>query len=154
MATWAEFVGEAPDLAGRGARRLAVGVAWIATAAKDGSPRVHPFTPLIGGGRLLAFIGKHTVKYENLLREPRCAIHAVLGEDDEEFLVIGRAVLSDDWATQMQAAIEARKINMTSSNHAAFEFTVERVHWAVWKGLGTPDIRREAKAWRARHLES
>lgn len=148
MATWGEFASAAPDLAERGARRLSVGVAYIATAAKDGSPRVHPFTPLIGGGRLLAFVAKHTVKYANLLRDPRCAIHAVLGADDEEFLIVGRAVLSDDWATQMQAAVEARKINMTSRNHAAFEFMLERVHWAVWEGLGTPEIRRVAKAWR------
>ncbi len=149
MATWGEFASSAPDLAERGARRLSVGVAYIATTAKDGSPRVHPFTPLIGGGRLLAFVAKHTVKYGNLLRDPRCAIHAVLGTDDEEFLIVGRAVLSDDWATQMQGAVEARKINMTSRNHAAFEFMLERAHWAVWEGLGTPEIRRVAKAWRA-----
>jgi hypothetical protein len=148
MATWGEFASSAPDLAERGARRLSVGVAYIATTAKDGSPRVHPFTPLIGGGRLLAFVAKHTVKYGNLLRDPRCAIHAVLGTDDEEFLIVGRAVLSDDWATQMQGAVEARKINMTSRNHAAFEFMLERAHWAVWEGLGTPEIRRVAKAWR------
>jgi hypothetical protein len=148
MATWAEFVAASPEFAERGSRLLGVGVAFVATTANDASPRVHPFTPLIGGGRLLAFIARHTVKYGNLLRDPRCAIHAVLGTDDEEFLIIGRAVLSDDWETQMQAAIEARKINMTSSNHAAFEFMVERVHWAVWEGLGTPDIRRVAKAWR------
>ena len=147
MATWGEFASAAPELAERGARRLSVGVAYIATTAKDGSPRVHPFTPLVGGGRLLAFVAKHTVKYGNLLRDPRCAIHAVLGTDDEEFLIVGRAVLSDDWATQMQGAVEARKINMTSRNHAAFEFMLERAHWAVWEGLGTPEIRRVAKAW-------
>ena len=124
-------------------------MAYIATTARDGSARVHPFTPLIGGGRLLACIGKHTVKYGNLVREPRCAIHAMLGKDDEEFMIIGRAVVSDDWATRMQAAIEARKINMTGKNDVAFEFMIERVHWAVWEGLGTPDIRRRAERWQA-----
>src|SRR3990170_7896070 len=136
MATWGEFADAAPGLAERGARRLGVGVAYIATTAKDGSPRLHPFTPLIGGGRLLAFIAKHTVKYRNLLCDPRCAIHAMLGEDDEEFMIIGSAVVADDWATRMQAAIEARKINMTSRNDVAFEFMIQRVHWAVWQGLG------------------
>ena len=126
-----------------------MGVAYIATTATDGSPRVHPFTPLIGGGRLLAFIGKHTVKYGNLRRDPRYAIHAMLGKDDEEFLLIGRAVFSDDWATSMQAAIEARKVNMTSRDHIPFEFMIERVHWAIWEGLGTPDIRRRAERWQA-----
>jgi hypothetical protein len=125
-------------------------VAYIATSAKDGSPRLHPFTPLIGGGRLLAFIGKRMVKYGNLLRDPRCAIHALIGRDDEEFMIIGRAVVSDDWATSMQTAIEARKINMTSRNHVPFEFMIERVHWAIWEGLGTPDIRRRAERWEVR----
>ena len=98
---------------------------------------------------MLAFVGKHTVKYRNLLREPRCSIHAMLGKDDEEFMIIGRAGVSDDWETRMQAAIEARRINMTSTNDVAFEFIVERVHWAIWEGLGTPDIRRRAERWEA-----
>jgi len=149
MVTWGEFARAAPSLAERGSRRLAVGVAYIATTAKDGSPRVHPFTPLIGGGRLLAFIGKHTVKYGNLLRDPRYGIHAVLGKDDEEFMIIGRGIVCDDWSTSIQAAVEARKINMTSRDHVPFEFMIERVHWAVWEGLGTPDIRRRSERWQA-----
>jgi hypothetical protein len=149
VATWDEFSSACPELAERGASLLGYGVAYIASTARDGSARVHPFTPLIGGGRLLAFIGRHTVKYGNLLRDQRYAIHAMLGKDDEEFLLIGRAVVSDDWATRMQAAIEARKINMTSKDDVAFEFMIERVHWAIWKGLGTPNIERVAKTWRA-----
>ena len=89
------------------------------------------------------------MKYDNLLRDPRCAIHAMIGNDDEEFMIIGRAVVSDNWATNMLAAVEARKINMTSRNHVPFEFMIQRVHWAVWKGLGTPDIRRRAERWQA-----
>lgn len=149
MATWAEFAAAAPEVSERGEKRLRVGVAYVATAAKDGSARISPFTPLLGGGRLLALIGTHTNKYGNLLRDPRCAIHAWLGDDDEEFMIICRAAVSNDWATRMQAAIEARKINMTSHNDVAFEFGIERAHWAVWEGLGTPDIRRVAKGWRA-----
>lgn len=149
MATWSEFAADAVDLAERGEKRLRVGVAYIATTAKDGSARISPFTPLIGGGRLLALIGRHTNKYDNLLRDPRCAIHGCLGENDEEFMIIARTAVSDDWATRMQAAIEAKKINMTSQNDVAFEFSIERAHWAVWEGLGTPDIRRVAKSWRS-----
>jgi hypothetical protein len=149
LATWGEFADAAPSLAERAARLLSVGVAYIATTAKDGSPRVHPFTPLIGGGRLLSFIAIHTVKYGSLLRDPRYAIHAMLGKDDEEFMIIGRAVVSDDWATSMLAAVEARKINMTSKDHVPFEFMIDRVHWAVWEGLGTPDISRRAERWQA-----
>jgi hypothetical protein len=149
LASWVEFAAAAPDLADRGAKRLGVGVAYIATTARDGFPRISPFMPLIGGGRLLALIGKHTAKYAALRRDPRCAIHAWLGESDEEFMILALAIPSDDWATRMQAAIEARKINMTSQNDVAFEFSIERAHWALWEGLGTPDIRRLSKSWRA-----
>ena len=97
----------------------------------------------------MAFIGKHTVKHQNLRRDARYSVHAMLGEDDEEFMISGRATVSDDWASRMQAAVEARKIKMTSKNDVAFEFTIEFAHWAIWRDLGTPDIRREAKAWRA-----
>jgi hypothetical protein len=151
VTTWGEFSQATPLLAERGARLLGEGVAFIATTAGDGSPRVHPFTPLIGGGRLLAFIGRHTVKHANLLRDPRYCIHGVLGEKDEEFLVIGSAQPCNNWATRMQAAVEARKIGMTSRNDTAFEFFVERVHWAVWEGLGTADIHRVAERWQAGH---
>jgi uncharacterized pyridoxamine 5'-phosphate oxidase family protein len=136
-------------MAERGAKLLAYGVAFIATTARDGSPRVHPFTPLISDGRLLAFIAADTVKYHSLRRDARYSVHAMLGKDDEEFMITGRAVVSDDWASRMGAAIEARKINMTSKNDVAFEFTIEFAHWAIWRSLGTPDIRREAEAWRA-----
>jgi hypothetical protein len=49
----------------------------------------------------------------------------------------------------MLAVVEAGKINMTSKNDMAFELTIEFAHWAIWRGLGTPDIRRGANAWRA-----
>jgi hypothetical protein len=61
--TWGEFARSAPDLAECGSRLLGVGVAYIGTSARDRGPRVHPFTPLITNGRMLALLGKHTVKY-------------------------------------------------------------------------------------------
>ncbi len=146
---WGEFAEAAPEMADRGAKLLAIGVAYIATVSMDGAPRVHPVTPLIGRGRLLAFVGKATVKYVSLRRDPRYALHAVLGKDDEEFLVTGRAVVSDDWASRFLAAAEARRIEMNSKDDMLFEFMIERAHWAIWENLGTPDIRRIAERWQA-----
>ena len=102
-------------------------------------------TPI--ASRLLAFVGLSTVKYVNLGRDGRYALHAALGKDDEEFLIIGRAVVADDWASRILAAVEAKRIGMTSKDDVLFEFMVERAHWAIWEGLGTPDIRRIAKRW-------
>lgn len=147
MVTWAEFAEAAPEMAERGAERFAIGFAYIATVSRDGSPRLHPFTPLIAGGRLLAFIGRDTVKYFNLRRDPRYALHAVLGEKDEEFLITGRVEVADDWASRMLAAAEARRIGMASRDDVIFEFLIERGHWAVWEGLGTDDPRPLRKRW-------
>ncbi len=146
--TWGEFASAEPDITRRGEELLRVGVAYIATTARDGSPRVSPFTPLICDDRMIALLGKHTAKYPCLLRDPRFAIHAVLGDSDEEFMLLGEALPSDDWSTRIRAAIEARKIDMTSHNDVAFEFRFSFAHWAVWHGLGTGNIHRESRTWR------
>ena len=44
-----------PELAAFGAERLNGKVAYLATIRKDGSPRVHPMTPIIGQGHLFVF---------------------------------------------------------------------------------------------------
>lgn len=149
-ATWGEFAAAEPHLARRGEKLLRTGVAFIGTTARDGSPRVAPFTPLICDDRLIAFLGKHTVKYQCLLRDPRFSIHAVLGDSDEEFMLLGQAEASDDWATRIRAAIEARKIDMTSKNDVALEFRFRFAHWAIWHGLGTGNIHRESRTWNSR----
>ena len=149
MATWAEFEAAAPEIAARGRRLFAGGVAFIATSARDGSPRLHPMTPLIADGRLVAFVPKHTVKFHTLRRDGRHAIHAPLGDKDEEFLIHGRAIQRDDPALEEAAWEAARAIGMTSKDHVLMEFLIDYAHWAVWEGLGTPEIHRIARTWRS-----
>ncbi len=149
MANWGEFAAAAPEIAERGWKLFAYGHAYIGTPTLDGSPNVHPITPLMAGGRLVVFVEKDTAKCRSLLRDGRYAIHAVLGQDDEEFLIRGRAEVTDDPASQALAWEAARAIGMTSKNPIIMEFMIERAHWAIWEGLGTPDIRRVAKRWRA-----
>jgi len=128
---------------------FAVGHAFIATSARDGSPRVHPVVALINGGRLFVFVGKHTVKYANLRRDSRYAMHAPLGQKDEEFLIHGRALPAEDPDSEALAWEAARAIGMTSEDHVLMEFLIDTAHWAIWEGLGTPDIRRVAQRWPA-----
>jgi hypothetical protein len=148
MLAWGDFEKAAPEIAARGKALLGVGVAYVATSASDGAPRVHPATPLINGGHLFVFVAKHTAKYPNLMRDARYAVHAVLGDSDEEFLIHGRALPDDDPGSDELAWEAARAIGMTSANHRLFEFFIEYAHWAVWEGLGTPNIRRVSKTWR------
>ena len=145
--SWGEFAADAPEIAERGRQRFAVGYAFIGTTAPDGSPRVHPVTPLINGGRLFVYVGKHTAKFGNLMRDGRYAMHAILGDKDEEFMIQGRAVSADDPESEALAWEAARAIGMTSKDHLLMEFMIEHAHWAMWEGLGTPDIRRVAKRW-------
>lgn len=150
MATWAEFEQAAPELAARGGERLGHGVAWIATSGADGRPFVHPVTPLIAGGRLFVFVALGTPKERNLRRDGRYAMQAVLGRDDEEFLISGRATVSDDAASRALAKAAADAIGMTSKDDVLMEFSIERAHWAVWEGLGTPEIHKVSQRWRER----
>ena len=131
-----------------GSRKRLAGHAYIATAGADGRPFVHPVVPLIGDGRLFVFVGLTTPKERNLRRDGRYAMHAPLGEKDEEFIVSGRAVVADDAASRKIAYRAAEEIGMTTKNDVLMEFLIERAHWAVWEGLGTADIRRVTRSWK------
>jgi hypothetical protein len=149
MATWAEFEQATPEIAAVGLRLFRQhGLAYLATAGEDGRPYVHPVVPLIAEGRLFVFVALGTPKERNLRRDGRYAMHAVVGKEDEEFLIWGRAAISDNEASPALARRAADEIGMTSKDDVLMEFHIERAHWATWKGLGTPDIRRTAKRWR------
>lgn len=99
MATWGEFAQAHPELAEFGASRLPGNVAYLATIRQDGSPRVHPVTPILGQGHLFLFMEPTSPKGQDLRRDGRYALHcAVSGSDGAsgEFLVSGRAVFVED----------------------------------------------------------
>ena len=147
MATWSQFAEADPDLEARGRKRLA-GHAYIATTGADGRPFVHPIVPLIGNGRLFVFVQLRSPKERNLRRDGRYAMHAPLGENDEEFIISGHAVVADDAASRKIAFRAAEEIGMTTKDDVLMEFLIERVHWAVWEGLGTTDVRRVTRSWK------
>ena len=104
--TWTEFETAAPELAEVAARlwpgitALARGepvpdrgpcfrVSYLATVRPDGSPRLHPFCPVLSAGRLYAAIPMSSPKGNDLRRDPRCVIHAMPGRDDDDRQVPG-----------------------------------------------------------------
>lgn len=76
--TWREFEEEQPELAEAGRSLLyqfgTVGLGFLATVAKDGSPRTHPMCPLVTDDKLLAFI-EPGPKRQDLHRDGRYALH-------------------------------------------------------------------------------
>jgi hypothetical protein len=83
MTTWTEFSEAAPETAAVFLRRLeATGMALMATLRRDGSPRISPLEPDVGGGRLWLGSMPDSTKSKDLRRDPRLCLHSAT-EDKE-----------------------------------------------------------------------
>ena len=111
--SWQRLVADNPDLARFGEARFASRVAYLATVRSDGTPRVHPVTPILGGGHLFVFMDKRSPKGHDLRRTGRFALHSSV-EDEEggqgEFFIAGGASQVDD-----------ESLRATAANHAGYE---------------------------------
>jgi hypothetical protein len=152
VACWGEFEDAAPDVAQYGLKLLRRPIAYLATVRPDGGPRLHPFTPLIAEGRLLAAIPLRTPKGRDLLRDPRYMIHAMPGDSDGEFSLRGTARNAEELRAIAAGAAEATGAGglvESAQRHAIFEFDIERVDMAVWRNVGQPGTYAERKTWLA-----
>ena len=108
--TWANLASEAPELAATGEQRLNGRVSYLATTRANGSPRVHPVTPIIGDGSLFVFMEPTSPKGRDLERGGRFALHCGV-EDNEggggEFSCSGTARRMDDEASRTRASQHA-----------------------------------------------
>jgi hypothetical protein len=110
VASWAEFIQADPELAALGAERLHGQVAYLATVRGDGSPRVHPVTPIVGGGQLFLFMEPTSPKGNDLRREPRYALHSAVADNSGsggEFHLRGSARPVADPAVRQLAVASA-----------------------------------------------
>jgi hypothetical protein len=170
VATWEEFESRAPDLAesahGRwpGIAALDRGdeslpspvfeVAYLATIRPDGRPRLHPFCPVLAGGRHFAAIPPQSPKGHDLRRDPRCAIHALPGPDDDELMVLALAheVGDTDTRTMVRTVVERSLVSgmiATVADHPLFEFDIEQVDVARWVDVGRRGTAAVRLRWRA-----
>jgi hypothetical protein len=169
--TWADFVADAPEMADvasrlwpgvialdagsrppRGATTFAV--AYLATVRPDGAPRLHPFCPIIAGGRLFAAIPRSSPKGNDLRREPRCAIHAMPGADDDELSI--RAVARDVTGAPDTVALAREVVGRSGvggmiesvAHDPLFELDIEQVDVARWVAVGQPGTHAVRRRWR------
>jgi hypothetical protein len=101
MKRWCDFASEKPEMAEAGRvliYQFRVGLGYLATIRRDGGPRLHPVCPVLANGGLYAFIGNHSPKVHDLLRDGRFALHPSQSQVDDEFTVSGRAVPVTDAA--------------------------------------------------------
>jgi hypothetical protein len=174
MATWAQFELEAPKLARVAAERWPgitalrrrghpasdrqqFTIAYLATVRADGAPRLHPFCPILAGGRLFAAIPRTSPKGWDLRREPRCVIHAMPGPDDDELCIRAVAVEVTDAASRalVRDVVERSGVGgmiETVTNDPLFEFDLEQVDTARWLDIGQPGTHAVRERWRASRI--
>ena len=126
MLSWADFAAEVPHLEAFGRRRLERRIAYLSTIRADGSPRVHPVSPFIGGGCLAIYMEPTSPKVADLRRDARYALHCGV-EDNEgvegEFHVTGRAEEITDAQRRIAAVAWAEAAGYDPvDRHVFFEF--------------------------------
>ena len=140
--SWRELVAGNPELAEFGAARLLDSeVAYLATVRKDGSPRVHPVTPIIGQGRLFVFMEPTSPKGYDLRRDGRYAMHCQVensGGGNGEFYLSGLARPVDDDATRA-IAVAAASYDV-AERYILFELSVRQALSTIYTGDDT--VRR------------
>lgn len=105
MASWKDFAQQAPELAAYGQARFKSEVGYFATLREDGSPRVHPVTPIVGD-RLFLFMEPTSPKGREIARDGRYALHCSVENSEGgggEFWVRGRAAQTQDPADRAEA---------------------------------------------------
>ena len=128
-----------PELAAFGARRLTARPAYLATVRKDGVPRVHPVTPIIGAGRLFLFMEPTSPKGDDLRRGSHFALHAAV-EDNEggagEFFVTGTGRFLPDPADRAVATAQSQYA--PADRYILFELLVDFAMSNVYQADGPP----------------
>jgi hypothetical protein len=125
MTGWKEFAQQSPEFAEFGKTRFASGVAYLGTVRADGSPRVHPVTPILGE-QLFLFMEPTSPKGKDLQREPRYTLHCSVEDSSGgggEFYVRGRATLVDDPHIREQAVLVSSYV--PQDRYILFILTVE-----------------------------
>lgn len=147
MASWVEFAEAAPEIAGLGLEQFEkFHIAYLATVRKDGSPRVHPISPIVAEGRLFVATAPTSPKRLDQVRDGRYMMHALPGKDDAEFWIRGRARRVQNGNTR--AAVTDAAGHAVRAEDWIFEYDIEEAMMAYWENVGQPDTRPVREFWR------
>lgn len=133
--SWQAFEDQQPELAAFGTERLNGKVAYLATVRQDGSPRVHPMTPIIGQGHLFVFMEPTSPKGHDLQRDGRYAIHCSVHDNSGasgEFFIAGQARLIDD--PDLRALAVGLASYTPAERYILFEFDIASAASTIYPG--------------------
>ncbi len=136
--SWQNLVDGNPALAQYGAERFEGRVAYLATVQKDGSPQVHPVSPILHDNRLFVFMYPTSPKAHDLQRGSRYALHCgVEGNDGGagEFYVRGIARQIHDAA--IWELVRPGHADEFEVKYILFEFSVDQAFSMIYAGDDT-----------------
>lgn len=142
--SWQLLEDQQPELAAFGVERLNGQVAYLATVRKDGSPRVHPMTPIIGQGHLFVFMEPTSPKGHDLQRDGRYAIHCSVSDTSGgsgEFIIAGHAHFITD--SELRALAIRLASYTPAERYVLFEFDIESAACTTY-----PNDRPVRQSWK------
>lgn len=142
--SWKRLETEEPEMAAFGYERLHGKVAYLGTSKKDGAPRVHPMTPIIGEGHLFVFMEPTSPKGHDLERDGRFAMHCGITDTSGksgEIVLSGRAQRVED--AELRAVAVRLSPYAPAERYVLFEFEIEKADTTVY-----PEDKPIRKAWR------
>ena len=153
LVSWAEFERAAPDFAAAG-RRLLVGsdggaIGFLATVGRRGAPHMAPVCPIFCDDHLYLSAGIATPKVRDLRNDGAFALHAFLGQNDEEFQIAGSAAEVTDPA-ERGAVHDAIPFAAFNRADPIFRLVIERALWVYWERVGRPDTKAIRRRWPSR----
>lgn len=141
--TWRGFADAEPELAAFGEGLLMTPPAYLATVRRDGSPRVHPVTPILAGGGLFVFMEPASPKGRDLRERRRFALHNGVPDTEGsggEFSVSGEGIPVDDPAVRATVA-EAASYD-PADRYVLFELRVAEARCNGYGDVPLPTQRR------------
>lgn len=151
MATWEAITAAAPDFAQAVQRRFdAHGHKTLATLRKDGSPRISGIEASFRGGELWLAGMPGSMKFLDLRRDPRLALHSASEDPDVwngDAKVGGRAVQVTDTAALAAFAAGAGDQGGDAPAPGSFELFRVDLTEAVHVHLGDPADHLVIESW-------
>jgi hypothetical protein len=143
MKSWGEFAAAEPELASFGADHLASPPSYLATVRSNGTPRVHPVTPVVSQDGLFRVHGTDLTQRAGSART-RAVRSAQRGSRHRrtggEFSVSGIGRLVDDFA--IRAIAERAASYDPSERYVLFELLVNEARCNGYGDVEIPKQRR------------
>ena len=139
MATWKEFEIERPDLAQFGKEHFSTNVAYLGTIRPDGSPRVHPVSPIISSERIFVFMEPTSPKGKDLIKNNNYALHSLVTDSNGsngEFWIHGQAIKVEDKKLRQEATSAA--YYTPQDRYILFQLNISEVGSTVYQKNGKP----------------